>query len=90
MSCSTRRDPEARAAPEKKQARQSEEIRCALKDAVAPRVQVQAFGVDGVSTAQHVMPLTQLMQHDSVEEAAQAEAEEDAGRSRKSSPALIY
>ena len=56
----------------------------AVKDAAPSRVEFQVlYGVDGIPTAEHVMPLQHLMQHDATEETAQSEAEEYACRNRK-------
>jgi hypothetical protein len=55
-----------------------------VKDAVPSRVEFQILdGIDGIPTAEHVMPLQHLMQHDAIEETAQSEAEEYACRNRK-------
>ncbi|MFC7693237.1 hypothetical protein ACFQY5_30475 [Paeniroseomonas aquatica] len=44
---------------------------------IEPQVRHAVGGVAGAG--QHVVPLQDLVQHDAVEEAAEAEAEEDAG-----------
>ena len=55
------------------------------EDAVPQHVELQiAESVRRITSArQHVMPLQDLMQHDAVEKAAKAEAEENAGCDRK-------
>ena len=73
-----------RGPPKEEQAGQNEKVCRAVKDAVPSRVEFEVLdGVDGKSTAEHVMPLQHLMQHDAIEETAQPEAEEYACRNRK-------
>ena len=76
--------PAVRRAPKQEQTDQNKKVWRAVKDAVPSRVEFQVLdGVDGVPTAEHVMPLQHLMQHDAIEETAQSEAEENARRNRK-------
>src|SRR4051812_49835482 len=78
--------PAVRRPPKEEQADQNEKICRTVKDAVPSRVEFQVLdGVDGKPTAEHVMPLQHLMQHDAIEETAQPEAEEYACRNRKMS-----
>ena len=60
--------PAVRRAPKQEQTDQNKKVWRAVKDAVPSRVEFQVLdGVDGVPTAEHVMPL-HLMQHDAIEE----------------------
>ena len=68
--------PALRRTPEEEQAEQNEKVCGAVKDAVPSCVEFQVLeGIDGIPTAEHVMPLQHLMQHDATEETAQSEAE---------------
>jgi hypothetical protein len=64
--------PAVRRAPKEEQADQNEKVCRTVKDAVPSRVEFQVFdGVDLIPTAEHVVPLQHLMQHDAIEETTQ-------------------
>jgi hypothetical protein len=74
-----------RRAPEHEQARDHEQVGRGVEEPVPERVELQVVERgDRVPTAQHVVPLQHLMQHDPVEEPAEPEPEQDAGRDRES------
>jgi len=75
--------------PKREEARQHEQIRHTVKNAVPAGIELQVFDCVGwVPAAQHVMPLKDLMQHNAIEKSSQAEAEKDAGSERKLQPWL--
>ena len=50
-----------------------------MEDAVPPGVEFQVFdGVDRIPTAEHVVPLEQLVQDNSIKKTAKAQPKEDA------------
>jgi hypothetical protein len=64
--------------PEKKQSDHNENISSAVEDAIPQRIQFETgYILDRIPTAQHVVPLKYLMQHNPIKEAAQAEAEKN-------------
>jgi hypothetical protein len=76
-----------RGAPEDEEPGDDEEVGRRVEEAVPEGVELEALEVgDRVPAAQHVVPLQHLVQHDAVEEAAEAEAEEDACRDREAAP----
>jgi hypothetical protein len=72
-------------APEDHEARDGEDVGAGVEDAVPEGVDLQVLdGVRRIARARDEMvPLQQLVQHDAVEEPAEAEAQQDAGGDRK-------
>src|SRR5690348_3744232 len=76
--------PSLRCAPKQEQADQNEYVSRAVEDAVPAGIQFKVLDcVDRIPAAQHVVPLKHLMQHDPVEEPAEAKPEEYARRDGK-------
>jgi hypothetical protein len=74
-----------RPSPQHDQAEQDEDVGSGMKEPVPERVDLQVRHAVGRITraGEHVVPLEHLMQHDAVEEAAEAKAEQDSGRDRE-------
>ncbi|HUQ76790.1 MAG TPA: hypothetical protein VM183_18875 [Burkholderiales bacterium] len=74
-----------RMAPKDRQPEHHEQVRAGMKETVEERIELEiSDAVRGVTRARHhVMPLQHLVQDDAVEKTAQAEPEQDAGRSGK-------
>lgn len=67
--------------PQDEQSAQNEDVGCGMEDAVPKRIQFKVlYRIDRIPGAQHVMPLKNLAENDPVEEAAQTNAEQQAGR----------
>ncbi len=77
----------AHRAPDHHQGGQHEAVGGHVEDAVPKRVDLQVVHAVGrkAGAADHVVPLQHLVQHDAVEEAAQAQAEQDAAGKRERS-----
>lgn len=77
--------PEMGVSPQYEQPGRHEDVRAGMEEPVEERVDLEvADAVGGIAGARHhVVPLKDLVQHDAVEEPAQAQAEEDARRGGK-------
>jgi hypothetical protein len=69
--------PPPRGAPQDDQAQNDKDIRAGVKDAVQQCIEFEIFNAVGrIARARyHVMPLQDLVQHDPIEESAEAKAE---------------
>lgn len=73
-----------RVPPKDEQAGHDEKVGAAVKDTIPEGIEFKVFdGVDGIPTAEHVVPLQNLVQNDSVEKTAKAQTKQNSGQGGK-------